>query len=260
MFSSSPCESQKTVNISFSEVGCIWTLCWRANEDVFIPYSGIYSVAVNGGSMFHLPWRFFSRNDHLQHHSDPKAVCRCPNVSFVQFLGWLWVPSYTDFMEGKPVLDNFIGCTVTKLQLMCHFINSHPSVLQDHVMDSFRVVISNRRGCVFGSFRILTLRRPFLNLSIHSQTIRCDTPLFPHCTDILLCVSGPGIPSAHKKQINVPFSSLASMKSVASKFMARSLQHRSHLHHNGRREVDHAYHVMPSQQCSQLQNMYLQCR
>jgi len=32
---------------------------------------------------------------------------------------------------------------------------------------------------------------------------------------------------------------------------------RSHLHHIGRRVVDHMYFVMPDQQYIQLQNMYL---
>ena len=59
------------------------------------------------------------------------------------------------FMEGEPVVDNFIGCTMTNLQLMCHFINSHPSVLQDHVTDSFRVYIGNARRWVSGSFLML---------------------------------------------------------------------------------------------------------
>lgn len=118
---------------------------------------------------------------------------------FVQFCELLWASSYTDFMESKPVLDNFMGCTMTKLQLMCHFINSHPSVLRYHVTVSFRVVISNGRGCASGSFLMLTLRRSFLNLSINSQTIPCDTTLFPHCTDILLFISAPGTPSVHKK-------------------------------------------------------------
>jgi len=33
----------------------------------------------------------------------------------------------------------------------------------------------------------------------------------------------------------------------------------SHLHHNDRGRVDHVYLVMPNQQYSQLQNMYLHC-
>jgi len=116
---------------------------------------------------------------------------------FAQFYELHWVSSYTDFIDGKSVLDNFIGCTMANLQLMCHFINSHPSVLRDHVTDSFLVVISNGRGCASDSVRILTFRRTFLNLSIHSQTVRCVTTLSPHCTDIL-CFSVPGTPSAHE--------------------------------------------------------------
>jgi hypothetical protein len=46
-------------------------------------------------------------------------------------------------------------------------------------------------------------------------------------------------------------------------FMAKNYERnglsRSHLHHNGRRGVDHVYFVMPNQQYSQLQNIYLQC-
>jgi hypothetical protein len=119
-------------------------------------------------------------------------------------------------------LGNFIGCTMTKLQLTCHFINSDPSVLQDHVTDSFRVVISNGRGCVSGSFNILTLRRPFLNPSIHSQTIRCDMTLFPHYTDILPCISAPGTPSAHKKRITAVCSSSVQMNSGTSVFVEQN--------------------------------------
>ena len=115
----------------------------------------LYSLDQNGGSTFHLPWRFFPRSGHLQHHSYPKAICRCPNILFVQFCELLWDPSCTGFMEGKPVVDNFIGWTKTNLQLMCHFINSHLSILQDHVMDSFCVCISNGRGWVSGFFLMI---------------------------------------------------------------------------------------------------------
>ena len=56
------------------------------------------------------------------------------------------------FTEGEPVVDNFIGRIMTNLQLMYHFINSHPSVLQNHVTDSFRVYIGNGRRWASGSF------------------------------------------------------------------------------------------------------------
>jgi hypothetical protein len=60
------------------------------------------------------------------------------------------------FTEGEPVVDNFIGRTMTNLLLMCHFIKGHPSVLQDHVMDSFRVYISNGHRWASGSFLMLS--------------------------------------------------------------------------------------------------------
>jgi len=66
------------------------------------------------------------------------------------------------FMEGEPVVDNFIGRTMTNLQLMCHFINSHPSVLQDHVTDLFRVYNSNGRRWASGSFLMLNARATIL--------------------------------------------------------------------------------------------------
>jgi hypothetical protein len=97
----------------------------------------------------------------------------------------------------KACLLWILSWTMTNLQLMCHFINSHLSVLQDHAIDSFHVCISNGCGLAFPS-PCLALVRPFLNLSIHSQTICCDKTLFPYCTDIILCILTPGTPSAHK--------------------------------------------------------------
>jgi hypothetical protein len=58
-------------------------------------------------------------------------------------------------MESERVVHNFIGHTMTNLQLMCHFIYSHPSVLHDQVMDSFCVYISNGRKWATGSFLTL---------------------------------------------------------------------------------------------------------
>lgn len=74
---------------------------------------------------------------------------------FAQFCALLWDPSCRDFMEGKPVVHNFTGWPMKNLQLMCYFISSHSSVLQYHVMDSFRVCISNGRGWTSNSFLML---------------------------------------------------------------------------------------------------------
>ena len=67
------------------------------------------------------------------------------NSGSSEFCELLWDASCTDFMEGMLVVDNFIGWITTNLQLMCHFISSHLSVLQDHAIDSFHVCIIN--GC-----------------------------------------------------------------------------------------------------------------
>jgi hypothetical protein len=97
---------------------------------------------------------------------------------FVQFCELLLDPSRTDFKEGKPVVDNFIGWTTNNFQLMCHFIYCHPSVLQDHAIDSFRVCISNGRGLASGSFPMLNACAtvfepldPFANNPLRHDTV-----------------------------------------------------------------------------------------
>jgi hypothetical protein len=64
-----------------------------------------------------------------------------------------------------------------------------------------------------------------------------------------------------QKWITALCSSLVQMKLGVSMFMAQKLttemDSRSQLHHDGRRGVDHVYFIMPNQQYSQLQNMFL---
>jgi hypothetical protein len=146
---------------------------------------------------------------------------------------------------------------------MCHFINCHPSVLQDHAIDSFRVCISNGSGLASGSFPMRNACATILE-PLNSQTIRCDMTLFPYCTDILLCISAPGTPSTHKNgslpSVFFWYKVNAECPCLWHKTHDRNGLSRSHLHHNGRRGVDHVYLVKPKQQYSQLQNMYLLCR
>jgi len=84
--------------------------------------------------------------------------------------------------------------------------------------------------------------------------------LFPYCTDIILFISTPGTPSAHKNG-SLPSALLwckwnCECPCLWPKTHDRNGLSRSHLHQNGRRGVDHVYFVMTSQQYSQLQNMY----
>jgi hypothetical protein len=48
----------------------------------------------------------------------------------VLFHELFWNPFYTNFMEMKSVMDDFIGRIVTNLQLFCHF-DSLPSVVEN---------------------------------------------------------------------------------------------------------------------------------
>jgi hypothetical protein len=74
--------------------------------------------------MFQLRRPFFPNSGHLQYLGDPKAVCRCPNFSVCAILRVALGPPCTDLTESKPVVHNFIGWTMTNLQLMCHFLKS----------------------------------------------------------------------------------------------------------------------------------------
>jgi hypothetical protein len=79
--------------------------------------------------------RFISHDDSFQEAvtcsiiAIQKPFADVQTFLFVQFCELFWDPSCTGFMEGKPVVGNFIGRTKTNLQLMCHFINSHLSIL-----------------------------------------------------------------------------------------------------------------------------------
>jgi hypothetical protein len=122
------------------------------------------------------------------------------------------------------------------------------------------VCISNGCGMASGSLPMLnacaTIFEPLAPL------IRCDMTLFPYCTDIILCISKPGIPLAHKNG-SLPSALLwCKLNWECPCLLQKKKTHdinglsRSHLHHNGRRGVNHVHFVMPNQQDSQLQNMY----
>jgi hypothetical protein len=59
-----------------------------------------------------------------------KVVTDVQMVLPVLFYELFWNGFCTNFMEVKSVMDDFIDRTLTDLQLFCHFINSHPSVVE----------------------------------------------------------------------------------------------------------------------------------
>ena len=192
-----------------------------------------------------------------------KPMCRCPNAYLCAILWVSLETSCTDFMEGIPVVDTFIGWTTTNLQLMCHFKNSHLSVLQDHAIDLFHVCISNGCGLVSSSFPMLNTCAtifepldPFTDNPLQQDTV----PILHWHHSMHFC---SWYTFSQQKWITALCSSLVQMKlecpCLWHKTYYRSGLSRSHLHHNGMRGVDHVYLVMLNQQYSQLQNMYLHC-
>jgi hypothetical protein len=59
------------------------------------------------------------------------AVTDAQTVTPVLFRELFWSLPCASFTEMKPPEDDFIGRTVTNLQLFCHFIDSHPPVVEN---------------------------------------------------------------------------------------------------------------------------------
>jgi hypothetical protein len=51
-------------------------------------------------------------------------------------------PYCTNFWEVKSVMDDSISRTMTNLQLVCHFVDSQPSVVKDQCVNLFIVSFS----------------------------------------------------------------------------------------------------------------------
>jgi hypothetical protein len=68
----------------------------------------------------------------------------------VVFCELFWNASCINFIKPKSVLDDWMSTTMTDMQIMCHFIDSHPSIIQHHGMDSFSVFLC--RGCEWASW------------------------------------------------------------------------------------------------------------
>jgi hypothetical protein len=77
----------------------------------------------------HFVTRDNSKRHYLPHDTSSEDSYRCPNGYTYAFP--LWSQPCTDFMEVTPVVDDFIGTTGTNLTLLCHFINSHPPVVEN---------------------------------------------------------------------------------------------------------------------------------
>jgi hypothetical protein len=60
-----------------------------------------------------------------------KVIKRVETVVPVPFLGLFWNPPCTNFTEMTFVVDNVVGRSMTDPQLVCHFIDCHPPVVEN---------------------------------------------------------------------------------------------------------------------------------
>jgi hypothetical protein len=66
-------------------------------------------------------------------------------MTFVFFCKLFWNTSYTDVTKAKVVTDDFMGRTMTDMQMGCYLISGRMSSGQNHVTCTFNIVSS--RGC-----------------------------------------------------------------------------------------------------------------
>ena len=62
---------------------------------------------------------------------------------FMHLCELCWDPSCTDFTKPKFVVHYFVDRTKANLQNMCHFINTHSSVEQNHVTCTLNSIFSD---------------------------------------------------------------------------------------------------------------------
>ena len=124
--------------------------------------------------------------------------------------------SCTAFMKAKPVMDNFICRTMTTLQVVRHFIDSHSSVSLNHGINLFNTNgISRGRGWAFWS----SLVQLFLNFSILSYILHCGKTLSTYWFESLLWILAPDTPSDDKNRINAWCCSLVQTERGAAIFI-----------------------------------------
>jgi hypothetical protein len=139
-------------------------------------------------------------------------MAECQVVALVLSCELFWKPSCTNFMKPKSVMDDSVSGTMTDAQMMCHFIDSHPLINQNHGMES-SVFLCSGCGQVSWSFFIVDTYATAFNMVINLYTLLCGKELFPYRTNSLQWVSGCVTPSAHKNCITAHCRSVMHMES-----------------------------------------------
>ena len=83
-----------------------------------------------------------------------KALADCHTDALVLFCELFWNPSCRIFMKAQSAVDDFMCTTMTEVQMLCHFVMSRPSVIQNHGADSFNVFFCYGCGWASRSFFI----------------------------------------------------------------------------------------------------------
>jgi hypothetical protein len=128
---------------------------------------------------------------------------------FVLFCELFGNPSCTHLNSIQDGCGWFHGRTVTDLQKVCHFINSHHqlSTIMAQNRSVFSSVVDMYRHLVCSSS--VTLVWPFLNVASH--TYHTAVKHSSHTVLSLWLISAPGTPSVHKNRITAHCSSLVRM-------------------------------------------------
>ena len=156
-----------------------WTSSCRAIVDVSIPYSAIYSPVRNDGPMFRHQWWLCLRRCLVRYHSDPNVFGRCPRVCLCTSVKCFGTHLAHIFMKPKFVVHHFVGRTMSNLQNMCHFINSHSS---NRTMSRARSVLSSLMtidgrpaplSCVIfvRPFFFFSFFNPFVDTTLRQYTV-----------------------------------------------------------------------------------------
>jgi hypothetical protein len=175
----------------------IWISFWMAMSDVSIQYSGVCFLERNYGSTSRAQWQCVSKSVAFFTIAVQGALGNWQTVVLVLSCELFWSSSCKNFMIPKLVLDDPISRTMTVVQMMCHFVYSHPSII--HNMARTRSIFSSAVDVDELPERAssVTLVPPFLYMVIHSCTLRWGKTLFSYCAESLRWRSAPGTPSAY---------------------------------------------------------------
>jgi hypothetical protein len=117
-------------------------------------------------------------------------------------------------MKPKLIFNDSMNRSTTDMQMMHHFIDSHPWLIQNIGKVSFIVVLCS--GCGWASWSFFISDTCATILVIHLHILRCSKALLPYYAESLQWTSAPDTPSAHNNFITAQYSFLMHTESWAA--------------------------------------------